>query len=644
MSKKTDTGLGMDRPIARRDFLQGAAVTVAMGSLAPELAAAAEKEAQNATGYYPPARLGMRGSHPGAFEAAHALRDGDFWNKASALADTGEQYDLVIVGGGISGLSAAWFYRRKHPDAKILIVENHDDFGGHAKRNEFHVGGRMLLINGGTMDIDSPYPYSKVASGLLSDLGIDPVKLEKECADWKIYDGLQNSVYFDRETFGRDKLVRIAIDDRGGGGAPKGAWEAFAAAAPVSDAVRKSILRIELGKTDYMPGLSSDAKKEKLSKISYKDYLLDIVKADPAAIPLYQRRTDDEWGIGIDGVSALDCWAYGLPGFDGLALKPGGPMQRFMGYTPAGYSLPPNGSDFFHFPDGNASIARALVRALVPGSMPGKTIADLITAKCDYAALDRPDNAVRIRLNSLAVRVRNAGKGVEVAYTASAGGGKVYRVRAKDCVMASWNMMIPYIIPELPEKQKAALHDLVKTPLVYANVALRNWKAFRALGVERVLTPGLYFSSFNLNPPVNLGSYRAPRSPEEPMVIRMVRTPDSAGLSQYEQNRIGRMEILQTPFSDFERNIRTQLARVLGPGGFDPVRDIAGIMVNRWPHGYAPEYNSLWDKGYDALHGPNIEGRKRFGRITIANSDSGFGAYTDVAIDQAWRAVNELPA
>jgi spermidine dehydrogenase len=316
-------------------------------------------------------------------------------------------------------------------------------------------------------------------------------------------------------------------------------------------------------------------------------------------------------------------------------------MQKHMGYTPAGYSTT-GGSDFFHFPDGNASIARSLVRSLVPGSLPGKDVYDIVTAKCDYATLDRPDNAVRIRLNNVVVRARNVGKGVEVAYTASRGGGKVYRARAKECVLASWNMMIPYLVPEIPAPQKAALHELVKTPLVYTSVALRNWTAFHKLGVKRVQSPGCYFANFGFPPTINIGSYKSSLSPDQPILIRMLRTPASPGLSEYDQNRAGRAELLQTSFETFEHNIRDQLGRVLGPAGFDPVRDIEGIAVNRWPHGYAPEYNSLWDKDFDADHGPNLLARQRFGRIAIANSDSGYAAYTDSAIDQAHRAVGDL--
>jgi spermidine dehydrogenase len=641
MIRKTDSELGMNRPIARRDFLEGAAIGVTVGALAPELAAAhqVEQEAQDGAGYYPPTRLGMRGSHPGAFEAAHALRDDDFWKHAHSLDDAEESYDLVIAGGGISGLSAAYFYRAAKPDAKILIIENHDDFGGHAKRNEFHLNGRVELINGGTMDIDSATPYSAVAQGLLTSLGIDPVKLEKECADPSVYAGLKTGVFFDRETFGSDRLVTIDADRYKR--ATSQDWKEFVAHAPVSEAVRRSILKIETGAEDYYPGLSSDQKKDHLWRMSYRDYLLNVVKADPATMALYQHRTDEEWAVGIDAVSALDCWGIGMPGFDGLKLQPGGPSLKRMGYTPAGYSTT-GGSDYFHFPDGNASVARLLVRALVPNSMPGRDARDIVTARCDYSMLDRRDHAVRIRLNALVVRARNVPKGVEVAYAPSAGGGKISRVRARACVLACWNMIIPWLAPELPETQKTALHALVKAPLVYTSVALRNWTAFHKLGIKRVLAPGGYHSGFTLNPAVNIGGYKSVRSPDEPVLIRMVRTPAKPGLPESDQNRAGRAELLQTSFETFERNIREQLGRTLGSAGFDPARDIEGIAVNRWAHGYAPEYNALWEKDYDADHTPNLIARQRFGRIAIANSDAGYAAFTSSAIDQAHRAVGEL--
>ncbi len=626
--------LGTGQNITRRDFLDGVAVTAGLiGAGLPGLAVASP---QDDAGYYPPALTGLRGDHPGSFEAAHLLRDGGFWAQNPDVETTGEVYDLVIVGGGISGLAAAHFYRRERPGARILILDNHDDVGGHAKRNEFHLGGKLHLLNGGTLEIDSPRPYSPVADGLIKTLGIDPPALAKACDREEVYRslGLKAGMFFDKETFGADRLVvgyPFNWFSRGG------SWPDFLARTPLTPAVRRDIERIEEGRVDYLPGLSSAQKKDRLSRVSYRDFLLDIVKADPGVIPFYQSHTHGEWGVGIDAVSALDCWGTDLPGFQGLRLAPGEAPR--MGYTPAGYAAT-GGSYKFHFPDGNATIARLLVRDLVPRALPGSTCEDAVTAKLDYAQLDRPANPVRIRLSSVCLRARNLdGGGVSLAYARL---GKVQSVRAKAAILASWNMMIPYLCPEMGETQKAALHSLVKTPLVYTSVALRNWTAFGKLGLLGVRAPGSYHVEMRLNWPVDIGEYRAERSPEDPILLHMVRTPCRPGLTEFEQNKAGRAELLTTPFETFEHNIRDQLGRSLADGGFDPARDITAITVNRWAHGYAPEYNPLFQPDLPEAEQPNVIARARFGRIAIANSDAGRAAYTSSAIDQAHRAVGEI--
>jgi spermidine dehydrogenase len=645
-NEERDKELGMYRPIARRDFLNGVAITagstLARGFLPPLewMAEYSNQFAQDRLDYYPPTRTGMRGSHPGSFEAAHGLRDGTFWKTAGPPTDTKEVYDLVVVGGGISGLATAYFHRKQNPSARVLILDNHDDFGGHAKRNEFHVNGHLLLANGGTVAIESPFPYSAEARGLLTELGIEPAKFEEEYDDSKVYKGLKSAYFFDKETFGTDRLVI-------GGPAPYGrqsgvSWPDFLAKTPLSEAVQKDIVRLQEAKVDYLPGLSSDEKKDKLSRMSYRDFLLKLVKVDPGAIPFYQTRTHGLFGAGIDAVSALDCWGLHFPGFQGMNLAPG--AYRRMGFTAMGEATPEKEPYHFHFPDGNASIARALVRALIPDAATGHTAIDIVTAKFDYSKLDRSSSPVRIRLNSTVVRVRHDGepssaKEVEVTYAREE---KVFTVRAKGAVLACWNMMIPYLCPELPDTQKEALKFGVKVPLVYSVVAVKNWKAFEKLGIQRVSSPGMYHTGVGLDQAVSIGDYKCSQTPDEPILLRMTRTPCLPGLSERDQHRAGRGELLTTPFETFERNIRDQLARILSSGGFDPARDIEAITVNRWPHGYAYEYNPLWDPDWPEGQRPCDTARKRFGRIAIANSDAAAAAYTDQAIDQAYRAVREL--
>jgi spermidine dehydrogenase len=634
-----DRELGMHQKISRRDFLNGVSFAVGSSLLVtnpmwleafgvPQSPFAPEKD----PAYYPPAKTGMRGSHDGSWEVAHAMRDGQEWPESTADA---ESYDLIVVGAGISGLAAAYFYRKAAGNnARILLLDNHDDFGGHAKRNEFQAGNRLLLGYGGTQSIEAPANYSKEAIGLLNELGIDVQRFYKYY-DQKLFDSMKlgESTFFDKETFGVDRLVPEAgLHFFGPTFTPE-----TAAQLPIAEAARHDIIRLQETKVDYFPGLSLEQKRAKLIKISYKDFLLQYVKVHPDVAKVFQTVPHDLYGVGIDAVSAYDCARYDYPGFKGITLP-----KRHREEDPEEEE-----PYIFHFPDGNASIARMLVRSLVTGVLRGSTMEDVVTARANYAALDDPASRIRIRLNSTAVGVKHAGdpasaKEVEVTYVR---GGEARRVRAANCVLACYNMVIPYLCPEMSDKQKEALAYCIKIPLVYTNVQISNWKSFQKLGISGIYAPGAYFSNVNLDYPVSMGDYRFPGSPDESCLLHLLRTPCKPGLPCKDQYRAGRYELLSTTFETFERNVRDQLGRMLSAGGFNPARDIQAITVNRWPHGYAYEYNSLFEPlDRPAGERPCVIGRQPFGRIHIANSDADGHAYTNTAIDQGYRAVSEIVA
>jgi spermidine dehydrogenase len=634
---KRDRELGMQQEITRRDFLNGVSIAIGTSLLAanplwveafgiPQSPFAPEKDPN----YYPPAKTGMRGSHDGSWEVAHALRDGKEWPES--IADE-ESYDLIVVGAGISGLAAAYFYRKSAgPNARILLLDNHDDFGGHAKRNEFQAGKRLLLGYGGTQSIEAPAHYSIEAIGLLKELGIDVQRFYKYY-DQKLYESMKlgEATFFDKETFGVDRLVPEAGLHYFG---PTFTAET-AAQLPIAEAAQHDIVRLQETKIDYLPGLTLEQKRSTLIKTSYKTFLLNYVKVHPDVVKVFQTAPHDLYGVGIDAVSAYDCARYGYPGFKGITLPKRHREDDQEEEEPY----------IFHFPDGNASIARMLVRSLVPGVLPGNTMEDIVTARANYAHLDDPASRIRIRLNSTAVGAKHVGdpataKEVEVTYVR---GGQAHRVRAGQCVLACYNMIIPYLCAEMSDKQKEALAYCVKIPLVYTNVQISNWRSFQKLGINGAYAPAAYFSNVTLDFPVSMGDYQFPSSPDESCLLHLLRTPCKPGLACKDQYRAGRYELLGTSFETFERNVRDQLGRMLSAGGFDPARDIQGVTVNRWPHGYAYEYNSLFEPiDRPASERPCVIGRQPFGRIHIANSDADGHAYTNIAIDQGYRAISEI--
>ncbi len=621
----SDKRLGMDRNISRRDMLHGGAA--ALVGLAT-LPAFAKTKAS-----YPPALMGLRGNHPGSFVIAHKLgREGvTAWGDVTPAQDA--PYDLIIVGAGISGLAAAWFYAKDNPGARILILDNHDDFGGHARRNEFMVDGTKLIGYGGSQTLQEPSLYSKPAKRRLKGIGVKLRRFES-AYDQGFYarHGLRPGLYFDKALWGERQMVAYNLgnfDDYLPLAPSDVGPHAAAYQMPISEPAKAQMARLLTLTEDQMPDYKGYEKLDRLYSISYRAFLEEHVGiTEPDVFDVLQDLAADS-GVGIEAVTAFSALSYGgLPGWAAAGLPEQEPGEPYI----------------HHFPDGNSSIARLIIRDLIPAVAPKGKAEDLVTSSFEYSQLDAPDAPIKVRLSSTAVNVTNTSSGVAVTYVKD---GQAMRVTGSNCILACNHSIIPYLCPEMPEDQREALAFPEKTPILYTTVAIRYWQAWKTLGIGAVYAPGSFYVHAKLDFQVSMGGYDYPDDPSKPVLVHMERFPhvNNEGLTKREQSQAGRYEMLSTTFEDIERETRQQLAGMLGPGGFDPARDIAGITANRWAHGYAYSYSDLFDETYedwDDPRMPHMRAKKPFGNITIANSDSAAIALLDRAVDEGYRAVQEL--
>jgi spermidine dehydrogenase len=624
----------MKKTITRRDFLNGVALSVAAVATAPYRSQPLHAAVSAATDYYPPLLTGMRGSHKGSFEVAHALvMQGQ---RPSEYERIDDEYDLVVVGGGISGLAAAYLYRKqKGPAVKILVLDNHDDFGGHAKRNEFEVDGKTLLSFGGSVNLEQA-AMGPAAYQLLEEIGVDFKALQDAGAsDYALSNGAAPfGYYLGADQYGKDQIVAGPWGEALGGA---GDYRAMIGSLNLSADDKAKLISLIAGEKDYLADIPLQDKDHYLRSTSYASFLRDRVGLSPAGCKLTEPWASAIYGVGIENVSIMEALGLGAPGLYALGL-PDSVTQPDAEEDPNAYRYP-------MFPDGNASVARLFVRKLIPSVASGNTMQDLVTARFDYSQLDRADSPVRLRLNSTAVHVANQGNdGVDVSYVT---GGKAFKVRGRHCILAGYNSMIPHLCPELPEAQKESLAYGVKTPFIWANVLLKTGAAVQQGGASVYQSPGSFFELVAHAPPVTLGGYEVSAGPDDPMVMFMGHMPAPKGdgsQSARDLFRLGRHKLLATPFADYEDAIRKQLAGMFGQYGFDADRDIEAITINRWSHGYAYEYMELDDPEWEDGQAPHELGRKPIGRISIANSDSEAYAYVQAAIDAAIRAVNEVMA
>jgi len=615
----------MGEGITRRDFLDGVACTI--------LAGAAPGVGQEIGAPYPPARTGYGGSRPEDFSIAHGVRDGLHYDLGGQ--PVAERYDVVVIGGGIGGLATAHYLHKARPKTRILILDNHDDFGGHARRNEFNIDGRLLLGYGGSESLEGPKTrWTNVARACVADLGVDLDQLER-AFQLHLYPGLglSSGLFFPREVYGVDRLVtgdpvRSLPSDVPAhlhNGRPAAA---FIADCPVDAAQKARLLMLYTDTRDVLAGKSLAEKERLLSTSSYRDYLQRYYGLDERSLAMFDGRTLDLFASKSTAVPALLAWGCEYPGFQGLGLQmPKGGILEGDPYI-------------YHFPDGNASLARLFVRQMIPGVAAGRSMDDIVTARLDYSRLDLPEHAVRLRLSSTVVALANNQAGVDVLY---ARGKSLTRVAADSAVYAGYSAMLPYICPDLGAAQRKAVADQVKAPLVYVNVAIRNWHAWVNRGIHYVNNPAGFYSNLKLDYPVTLGDYRCPTRPDEPMILHLVHVPWPDGPIKDLRSawRAGRALAYALRFEEFESHARDELTRILGPGGFDADRDIAAITVNRWGHGYAYEPNSLYEDASSARREMTASAAP-LGRIHFAGTDAAWMAYAHKAIDSAHRAASEI--
>ncbi len=654
----------------RRDFLNGMALTIgacaltgtglpALGNrLSSDLPGAAPKP----NGYYPPELVGMRGAHDGSFEVVHSIAwGGKQYGRATLRVD--DHYDLVVVGAGLSGLAAARYFQHENPDARILILDNHDDFGGHARRNEFTVDGHHLLGHGGSQSIDTPSQFSPEASALLKDIGIETKRFyDYYDRDFYASHGMAMGLFLSSDQFGKNHLQRAPVEMFGGfgvlfGAAGLGNDDELIESLPISPADKAKLRELIFEVTDYLPQMSDEEKEELLRSISYAEYLSSYAGASDVVIKLLDETLKQLFALNWRAVPAIQAIDLMMPGMQAFEFGGGSLVRRFAqarSWLPhsawqvladqilAQADIEPY---IFHFPDGNASIARLLIRKLIPNVLKGNTMEDIVLASMEYDSLDVANNQVRCRLNSTVVDVRHQAdqKGVDVSYVKD---GKHVYVTATHAILACNNQVVPYICQELAQAQKDALDLAERAPLCYINVALRNWRAFEAAGVDRIYSPGTEFPHMLLDFPVSMGGVEFSADPDKPIVMHISYAPSYADKgdprSDRELFRHAQRIIYAKSFEDFEASIKSQMNSMLGQFGFDADRDIAAITVNRWTHGYAyTPYGHMGEPSVDDPDSPHYAARQQNHRISIANSDSEYRAYVDGAFDSAWRAVTE---
>jgi spermidine dehydrogenase len=643
-SKKTDSGdhgIGMDASITRRDFLgstllaSGASLLNGLNPtelLAMDNGSATAGEKDDWTSYGGVGDYSRsNGNTFEVMQAGHKMRDGAYDPLPADTVDTGETYDCVVVGGGISGLAAALFFgRQAGPDKTCLILENHPIFGGEAKQNEFEVDGKKLIAHQGSAIYLVPYPHSFIAR-FYDSIGLHTPKLT-----YQKWSGTGPEMAISHTPYDSAGLSRGQYGLWFGAkfGQKPGIWLIDPVGkkmegAPVSATARRELLRwfsgtaAEQSKFDP-PQYEGDEISRKLDAISLEQHMMERYGLSRETIRGFLSPVEGGGsGLGPDALSAFCEYAADLlhPWDDG------------------------SGEAVQMFPGGNTTIARLMAKALLPGSIDGPaTVEGVSRGAVNFAALDAPGSKARLRLSATALSVRHDGdpmkaSSLSVAYAKD---GKVFRVKARSAVMAGGSWTAKHILQDLGEAQRNAYAQFFRSPCMMANVAVRNWRFLQKMGITGCRWFDGVGNYFDVRRVAVGGGVEPTISPDEPIVLTLKVLYTYPGYSTEEQGHRGRGEMLTTPFRDYERRIRQQFTEMFGSAGFDSERDIAGIVLNRWGHAYLnPQPGFFFGK--DARPAPRDVLRSApFGRIAFANTDLAGAMDHRYSILEAHRAVGQL--
>ncbi len=572
--ERLDEVLGMNERITRRDFLNGALLSA--GAMWAVECSPMELFAQT------PAQPRWGGNTEDAFTVGHAVRDGAYDNSNLKTQETGEVFDLVIVGGGFSGLGAAYYFNQVN-QSRVLILENHQTVGGNARRDEFNITGRTLYAPQASIvcqDLPPAFAPPPDVERTFRDLGVDfeGIRLPKEA--------LTFSVLWDK---------------------PEPRWYPNVFEAPIGDAAKQQFTALIAQAMPFYQKPDWRDELRRLDQFTFKEY----VERERKWTELYQVMQPDLAALFSlpDQVSAAAVFAqYG-----------GGPRSLYS------------------FPGGNSGFLRYLLRRLIPDALAGK---DIISAPINAAALDRRSNAIRIRTGATAVRVEHGGKPDEakMVHVTYAHRGKLFRVLARGVVMAGGGFITQRVVRDLPKEKGEAYRKFKYAPILQINIALNNSRALDKAGVNYIST---YHDGFGVvlyyYEKMSAAGWDAKRDPERLNVISLGVPLLYPGLSPQEQAVKGRTEMLATSFQTYERKTREELARLLGPWGFDPKKDIAAIAISRWGHhGYTFPYPGIYTDGAVET------AKKPHGRIAFAHTDLERFSHMIGALTQAHRAVQDL--